>query len=169
MGKHVHQKRIFKMFRERTIAYCPGLAIGLNSIKAGLFLGQLLYWYQKGYDPDWTYKTTEEMRKETGLSRKEQDTAIRICKREGFLQTKLAGVPPKRHFSLNIEKLRSWILNLPDADTLIWLNAEKLSDLPRQNITESTGRDDSQRFPVTRGSKIEKIDFRAVPESTSVP
>lgn len=106
MQRNTYQKLIEKAYSgTKQIAYNPELAKALGSVKAGLLLNQLLFWHGKGRDPEWTYKTIKEMEKETGLSRAEQATAIRICKRYEILEVKRKGIPAKRHFRININKI----------------------------------------------------------------
>jgi hypothetical protein len=100
-----YQELVWEHSAARVIAYNPDLARILNSVKAGLLLGHLLYWWGKGFNPDWIYKTHEEIRVETGLSSKEQDAAIKKCKYAGFIQTKRKGIPAKRHFSIDVEAI----------------------------------------------------------------
>lgn len=104
-NKKEYQKLILKILGIRPIAFNPLLAKALGSAKAGLLLSQLLYWTGKGSNPEWIYKTIEEIKEETGLSRNEQDTAIKICKKVGVLEVKVMGIPAKRHFKVNIEKI----------------------------------------------------------------
>ena len=143
--KNKFQEDIFARFNELTIAYNPGLARALGSINAALFLGQLLYWHGMGRYGEWTYKTMKEFKEETGLSRKQQEAAIRICKKHGFLETKLAQVPPKRHFKLNIEKLTEWLPKLSETDKLKRRKGTKPAARFGQNITENHTRDYPQR------------------------
>jgi len=105
MERNKYQKIIADILGIRPIAFNPALAKILGSAKAGLFLSQLLFWWGKGHKPDWIYKTIEEITEETTLSREEQDTAIKICKKFGVLEVKLMGIPAKRHFKLNIQKI----------------------------------------------------------------
>lgn len=72
-------------------------------------MSQLLFWYGKGKNKRWIYKTIEEMEKETTLSRKEQDTAITICKKYGLIETKLKGIPAKRNFYINFEAIKKFV------------------------------------------------------------
>lgn len=102
MGKNEYQRQIARVLGTRPIAYNSDLAHALGSVKAGLFLSQLLFWWGKGRDPNWIYKTIEEIKEETALSRKEQETAVKICKRLGLIQMKIKGIPGKRHFQINI-------------------------------------------------------------------
>ena len=81
MSKRETQKLIMNILGTKPIAFNPDLAHALGSVNAGLFLSQLLYWDGKGDDPVWTYKTIKMIEMETGLSRREQETAIKICKK----------------------------------------------------------------------------------------
>jgi len=105
MERNKYQKIIARVLSTRPIAFNPDLARSLGSAKAGLLLSQLLFWWEKGRNPNWIYKTIDEMEEETTLSRCEQDNAIKICKNYGLLETKLEGIPAKRHFKLNIQKI----------------------------------------------------------------
>ncbi len=100
-----HQKLIEEILKTRPIAFNADLANALGSAKAGLLLSQLLYWHEKGFNPEWTYKTIEEMKKETALSRDEQKTAIKICEKFGVLEKKIMGIPARRHFKVNMKKI----------------------------------------------------------------
>ncbi len=103
--KKDYQKLILKILKTRPVAFNRDLAKALGSVTAGLLLSQLLYWHGKGNDPEWFYKTIEELKEETELSRAEQDTAIKRCKELGLIKVKIKGIPAKRHFTLNIEKI----------------------------------------------------------------
>ena len=105
MERNKYQKLIARVLGTRPIAFNPDLAKALRSAKAGLFLSQLLFWWEKGSNPNWIYKTIDDVKNETGLSRQEQDTAIKICKKYGALEMKLMQTPAKRHFKLNIQRI----------------------------------------------------------------
>lgn len=105
MAENKYQKIIEKVLSTRPIAFNPDLAKLLGSAKAGLFLSQLLYWWGKGRKPNWIYKTVKELKEETGLSKKEQLTAQKICIKKEVLEVKLMGVPAKRHFKIKMDKI----------------------------------------------------------------
>lgn len=108
--KNKYQKLVAQVLGTRLISFNPDLAKALSSIKASLFLNQLLYWWKKGRDPEWIYKTIEEMKEETTLSREEQDGAIRICKKFKLIEVgHTKGIPPKRNFKINIEKIAEFL------------------------------------------------------------
>lgn len=89
----------------KPIAYNPVLAELSNSATAGLFMSQLLYWWDKGRYQDWIYKTIEDVWKETRLTRSEQDTAIARWTKLGVLEKQLRQVPAKRFFRIHTDKL----------------------------------------------------------------
>jgi len=98
------QKTMLRLLATKPISYNPELAKMLGSVKAGVLMSQLLYWWEKGSNPEWVYKTVDEMYSETGLTKKEQATAIRKCVEKGVLGVKLKGIPAKRHFKI-LERL----------------------------------------------------------------
>lgn len=106
-----YQKAIYNMLYQRPIAYNSGLARALGSVNAAIFVGQLLHWQGKGAKGEWTYKTVDDFEEETGLSKAQQSTVIKLCKKLGILETKRQGIPPVRHFMLYIEKLIELISN----------------------------------------------------------
>jgi len=90
----------------RPVAYYPMLAELTGSVGAALFLCQMLYWHDKGEDPEgWIYKTREEMTGETGLSRYEQESSRRTLRKLGFLEERYAGCPRKLYYRLDIDRI----------------------------------------------------------------
>lgn len=89
----------------RPIAYYPEIA-KIIGIKATVFLCQFIYWEGRQDDPEgWIYKTQEEIFNETGLSRKEQESARTKLKELGILEEKLAGIPATVHYKFNWDEL----------------------------------------------------------------
>jgi len=110
--KSSFNKALLEIFPDQhPIAYLPCLLSLCESPTAALFMSQLLYWANKGNNPDWIYKTLDECQKETGLSRSAQDNSIKIWKDLGVLELKLKGVPCKRHFHINFELLVTLLKN----------------------------------------------------------
>lgn len=95
----------------RPVAYYPRLAPFLGSVKATLFLCQLLFWEGKQRDKEerWIYKTQDEIQKETGLSRREQESARKQLRERGYLDEQYKGVPRQLFFRINLEAIdREW-------------------------------------------------------------
>lgn len=64
------------------------------------------YWdNNNGLDDGYFYSTIENIERMTGLSRKQQDLAIKKLKEFGVIETKLRGMPAKRYIKINLEKL----------------------------------------------------------------
>lgn len=69
------------------VAYYPTLEKITGSVKAALFLSQLLYWADHYSDKEgWISKTQKEIRKITGLTRREQERARRVLKSVGIVK-----------------------------------------------------------------------------------
>lgn len=94
---------------EKPIAFNPILAKISKNIIAGLFLSQILYWHGKGKNKKHFYKTINEFQEETGLTRTQQDGAIQKWKKLGVLTVILKGIPAKRNFEINEERLHEII------------------------------------------------------------
>lgn len=92
------------------VAYYPRIALAIGSVKASIFICQLLYWQGKGKKGEWIYKSRKEMTEETGLSREEQDGARRLLKKLNILEEKLTGVPATTHYKINFNQFNE-ILN----------------------------------------------------------
>lgn len=114
MKKENWNSMLLKLFQQRPIAFNPMLGQLTNSLAAGVLMSQLLFWWGKGEKKDWIYKTVEEIRAETGLSKREQLTAIKKWKNIGVLETKRSGLPAKRHFKIDTDKLISLLKKLKD-------------------------------------------------------
>jgi hypothetical protein len=110
-SKRKYQREIYKLFGSGLVVYHPQIAIKLKSVKAAILLAQLLYWHTRGNDEVWIYKTVNEFREETGLSRAEQDTAIRILKKFGIVEVKRKKIPQTRHFKTNLDAVKN-LLNI---------------------------------------------------------
>lgn len=89
----------------KPVVYNPILAQISDSIVAGIFMSQMLYWLHKAKNPEWIYKTIEELYEETYLSRRQQETAIKKWKKLKCLEVEKHGVPAKRYFHLNLNEL----------------------------------------------------------------
>ena len=142
-----HQAAIYQMLAAKPIAYNPALAEALGSVNAGLLMAQLLYWQNKGSDSNWIYKTIEEMRQETGLSRANQETALKQIKAKGLIDVKLAGVPAKRHFKINLNRLTNYLTSLLESGKLHRPEPTNSTAGIEQTTTESTLETTSKNTP----------------------
>tara|TARA_R110000850_G_scaffold264606_1_gene393768 strand:+ start:16085 stop:17053 length:969 start_codon:yes stop_codon:yes gene_type:complete len=77
-------------------------------ISGALMLSQCVYWRTRTRDADgWFYKSQAEWEQETGMSRREQETARKRLVQAGFLKESRQGVPARLHFRVDIEALEA--------------------------------------------------------------
>jgi hypothetical protein len=85
----------------KPVAYYPALNRITGGVMPTLLLCQLVYWSDKGTEPDsWIWKTREQLTEETGLSRWEQERARQELRRHGFIREKFAGLPRRLYFQV---------------------------------------------------------------------
>lgn len=92
------------------IAYFPSLTPVCGSHKAAAMLSVALGWTrswlrQHPEREGWFWKTREEWRLETGLSRREQETARKALLEAGIFEERLRGMPARMHFRIDLERL----------------------------------------------------------------
>jgi hypothetical protein len=82
-----HRQKVKDLLPNRTVGYSPDLARAVGGATIGLFLSQLLFLSDKGANTEgWVYKSEAEMRRETGLTKREQQTARRKLLSLGVIQ-----------------------------------------------------------------------------------
>ena len=141
------QQQIKGLFTSKPILYMPGLAI-LFGINEAILISQLLYWRGKGHRRDNSfYKTHDELYLETGLTRDKQDRAIKKFKKLGVLETKNKGVPQKRHFYIDVDKLVLVIIELLETDKYKDLELSSGIATFQQSITEITQKITTNNTP----------------------
>jgi hypothetical protein len=117
-------------------------------------LSQAIYWSRRTRKDGWFYKSQKEWEEETGLTRREQDTARRSLKATGFWEEDLRGVPATMNFRVNVEKLLS---TLAESAKLDGPNPPSLLGGKRQALllTETTTETTSKNLrPLTRPNSI---------------
>jgi hypothetical protein len=101
-----HRQKIKELLPNRVVGYSPDLARIVGGATTGLFLSQLLFLSDKGANPEgWVYKSEQEMGKETGLTKREQQTARRKLLALGVITIMRGGWKNTYHFKVIWEKL----------------------------------------------------------------
>jgi hypothetical protein len=101
-----HRQKVKDMLPNRVVGYSPDLARAVGGATTGLFLSQLLFLSDKGHNPDgWVYKSEAEMGKETGLTKREQQTARRKLLSLGVIRIERRGFKFTYHFKVLWERL----------------------------------------------------------------
>ena len=92
----------------RPVAYYPALVPVAGSVNASILLCQLLYWDGKQDDPEgWIYKTQDDLREETGLTRAMQEEARDKLRKNGILEEVKRGIPAKLYYRIDQDALQN--------------------------------------------------------------
>jgi hypothetical protein len=133
-----HRQKIKDMLPNRVVGYSPDLARAVGGATIGLFLSQLLFLSDKGANPEgWVYKSEQEMGKETGLTKREQQTARRKLLSLGVIVIMRGGWKNTYHFKVIWEKLYQVITGSQrpqNAATATVERTQTVSTEPVQNV-----------------------------------
>jgi len=85
-------------------------------LEATIILSSLIdrdkYFYENRENYNgWFYFTMEKMEEFTGLKRHKQDRGIKFLEEQSYIESKIQGIPSKKYFSLNYEKIAMLMLN----------------------------------------------------------
>jgi len=98
---------------DRPIAFQRPYVALTGSINAALFLSQACYWTTRGDSEGWFFKKQSEWQDETGLTRREQETARKTLKELGILEESLEGIPAQLFYRVNQAKLKAGLSATP--------------------------------------------------------
>jgi hypothetical protein len=133
-----HRQNVKDMLPNRVVGYSPDLARIVGGATIGLFLSQLLFLSDKGHNPDgWVYKSEAEMGKETGLTKREQQTARRKLLALGVIAIMRGGWKNTYHFKVLWEKLYQVIAgsqSVQNVSTEKTERAQTVATEPLQNV-----------------------------------
>jgi hypothetical protein len=133
------RQKVKDMLPNRVVGYSPDLARILGGATIGLFLSQLLFLSDKGHNPEgWVYKSEADMGKETGLSKREQQTARRKLLSLGVITIMRGGWKNTYHFKIIWEKLSQVIAGIKRPRTDATEKDERLQTVPtepEQNVS----------------------------------
>ena len=135
MNTSIPMIKLIEAMNDQPIAFNKHYVFIGCGINGALMLSQLVYWTSRTRNKDgWIYKTHEEWTQETGLTRREQDTARKTLKSLGFLIEKKAGVPCKLHFRVERENLYKALIKYSESlDSSQLHNSAKLDAQMRQS------------------------------------
>jgi len=130
-----HRQQIKEMLPNRVVGYSPDLARIVGGATIGLYLSQLLFLSDKGNNPDgWVYKSEAEMGKETGLSKREQQTARRKLLSLGVIAIMRGGWKNTYHFKVIWEKLYQVIAGAQQAQNVATEKSEPVQNVPTEPV-----------------------------------
>jgi hypothetical protein len=130
-----HRQKVKDLLPNRVVGYSPDLARMVGGATIGLFLSQLLFLSDKGHNPDgWVYKSEQEMGKETGLTKREQQTARRKLLSLGVIAIMRGGWKNTYHFKVIWEKLYQVIAGVQRPQTGSTEKGERLQTVPTEPV-----------------------------------
>ncbi|MDO9963677.1 DNA replication protein, partial [Glaesserella parasuis] len=116
------------------IAYYPQLAKPLGGVTAAILFGQLFFWQDKTSNPLGVYKTQAELEQETGLSRREQETARKKLVELGILVETHKRLEHRIYFKLDLVKFDALMDDIREEAKPPFVNTENTN-----NNTSLTG------------------------------
>jgi len=130
-----HRQKVKEMLPHRVIGYSPDLARIVGGATIGLFLSQLLFLSDKGHDPDgWVYKSEAEMGKETGLTKREQQTARRKLLSLGVIAIMRGGWKNTYHFKVLWDRLYQVITGSQSVQNVPTEKDERAQTVPTEPV-----------------------------------
>jgi hypothetical protein len=172
-----HRQKVKDLLPNRIVGYSPDLARAVGGATTGLFLSQLLFLSDKGTNTDgWVYKSEQEMGRETGLTKREQQTARRKLLSLGVIAIERRGFRFSYHFKVIWERLYQVIekfqrgQNVPtekiqSAQNVAAQSERNVSTEPpqwQQNVPkeqwQNVATPDTHRDNHTENKEIEKTD-----------
>lgn len=108
MSDAIEPLRLIQALLKQPIAFHRVFVSIAGGACPGIFLSQAWYWSQRTENPEgWFFKTQDDWEAETGLTRREQETARNQLKRIGILREQRRGVPAKMWYCLNLDELQT--------------------------------------------------------------
>jgi cytoskeletal protein RodZ len=129
------RQKVKDLLPNRIVGYSPDLARMVGGVTTGLFLSQLLFLSDKGSNPEgWVYKSEAEMGQETGLTKREQQTARRKLLSLGVIAVMRGGWKNTYHFKVIWEKLYQVIAGVQRAQTVPTEKSESVQNVSTEPV-----------------------------------
>lgn len=145
--------------------------LGLG-ITGALMLSQCVYWSTRTKDGEgWFYKTQAEWTEETGMTRREQETARKKLVNKGYIEEVRRGVPCKTYYRLDREALEAALMQVAQkrhssmADSAIQEctnTPSSMAESAKLDCTDAPDSDGGKRQTIT------EITTETTSESTQV-
>jgi hypothetical protein len=128
-----HRQKVKDLLSNRAVGYSPDLARIVGGATIGLFLSQLLFLSDKGANTDgWVYKSEADMGRETGLTKREQQTARRKLLSLGVIAIERRGFKFTYHFKIIWERLYQVIEQFQRTQTVATEKGEPIQNVPAE-------------------------------------
>lgn len=126
----------------------------LVGLEAALLLSDLVT-KQEYFDEEWFFNTSDNIENDTTLKRFKQDAAIKKLIEHEFIEVKLTGVPPKKHFKIATNQIVGFLqIELLENNNIYNKNTINKNKL---NVTPQNKFEVKKDKPITLFSKIKLI------------
>jgi hypothetical protein len=130
-----HRQKVKDMLPNRVVGYSPDLARIVGGATTGIYFSQLLFLSDKGANLEgWVYKSEAEMGQETGLTKREQQTARRKLLSLGVITIMRGGWKNTYHFKVIWEKLYQMIAGSQQTQTVPTEIGERPQTVPTEPV-----------------------------------
>lgn len=152
------------------IAYFPKLGKYIGCVKAGIFLGQMVFWSDKTDSPLGVYKTAEQIEEETGLTYREQVSARKKLVALGLISETYKRLDHRLYFKFNEEYFDQWLtamilgnsqsVNSPTDESAV-REQTKVQFVPTENTTDINTHTNAQAENQNQDSWKPNLDHLA--------
>ncbi|WP_439236741.1 DNA replication protein [Lonepinella koalarum] len=117
----------------QAIAYYPKLAKPLGGATSAVLFSQLFYWQDKTANPLGVFKSQEDLERETGLTRREQETARKNLRELGILIETHKRLEHRLYFKIDEAKLDELMDNIRQSEKETSTNGENVQPPMAEN------------------------------------
>lgn len=137
---------VLDAYNDRPIAFNRHYVTIGCGITGALMLSQAVYWSKRTKDKDgWFYKTQTEWELETGLTRREQDTARSRLESLGVLYVERRGIPAQLFYKVDVMQIHNLLINAVDLQSESMHKSAKLGAHISQSTNTETTTDTNVR------------------------
>ncbi|EXS47574.1 MULTISPECIES: hypothetical protein [Acinetobacter calcoaceticus/baumannii complex] len=154
MGASIPIIKLIEAMNEQPIAFNKHYVFLGCGINGALMLSQLVYWTSRTKDSEgWIFKTHHEWTQETGLTRREQDTARATLKSLKFISEKKMGVPRRVYYRVERENLYQALIEYSESIDINSMHNSAILNAQNSH-TECTNAPDCMHESATLNAQI---------------
>ncbi|UUG68544.1 DNA replication initiator protein O [Acinetobacter phage TCUAN1] len=154
MGAAIPIIKLIEAMNEQPIAFNKHYVFLGCGINGALMLSQLVYWTSRTKDSEgWIFKTHHEWTQETGLTRREQDTARATLKSLKFISEKKMGVPRRVYYRVERENLYQALIEYSESIDINSMHNSAILNAQNSH-TECTNAPDCMHESATLNAQI---------------
>ncbi len=146
----------------RPVSYFPSIALAFKGVKRALWICQFCYWKGKEDEEGWVYKTEAAIRKETGLSEREQRSVKKWLLEKKICKIEKRKSPPRNHYNHDWDKINEMWNNRPIDD-------DETSPLNRTNGRHRARQKDANLYTETTAEITSQTTKKAPPKNGAAP